>query len=154
MEFTIERDIFLKSISNAYGIIEKKSTLPILSNILIEANNSKIKITSTDLDIVFSEEIVPQNVKKSGTTTTSASILHDILRKLESNSKVQLSLQSINKLKLISGNSEFNLLCMPSDSFPLTEESFDQKFFSVASKKLLKLLNKTKISISNDETRH
>ena len=75
MEFTIERDIFLKSISNAYGIIEKKSTLPILSNILIEANNSKIKITSTDLDIVFSEEIVPQNVKKSGTTTTSASIL-------------------------------------------------------------------------------
>ena len=53
MEFKINRDIFLKAIGNAYGIIEKKSTLPILSNILIETKDSKIRITATDLDIIF-----------------------------------------------------------------------------------------------------
>ena len=76
------------------------------------------------------------------------------MRKLQSNSKVELSLQSINKLKLISGNSKFNLLCTPSDNFPLSDEDINKEGFKVSSQKLLKLLNKTKISISNDETRH
>ena len=154
MEFTIDRDVFLKTLSHANGIIEKKTTLPILSNILIEAKNSKIKITATDLDIIYFEEVSPQELKREGITTTSAGILYDILRKLQSNIKVELSLQSSNKLKLISGNSRFNLLCLPPDNFPLSDVKISQKNFEVSSKKLLKLLNKTKISISNDETRH
>ena len=93
MEFAINRDIFLKSLGHAYGIIEKKNTLPILSNVLLEAKNSKIKITATDLDIIYSEEISLDNLKKEGSTTTSANILYDILRKLEHNSTVELSLQ-------------------------------------------------------------
>jgi len=154
MEFTINRDIFLKSLGRAYGIIEKKTTLPILSNILIEAKDSKIRITATDLDIIYFEEILVQELKKEGSTTTSANILYDILRKLEPNSKVELSLQSKNKLKLVSGNSKFNLLCISSDNFPLSNEDIEQKSFEIPSQKMLKLLNKTKISISNDETRH
>ena len=154
MEFTINRDSFLKSLGHANGIIEKKTTLPILSNILIEAKNSKIKITATDLDIIYFEEITPQEIKKEGSTTTSSNILYDILRKLQSNTKVELSLLSPNKLKLVSGNSKFNLLCMPPDNFPLSEEDTSQNSFEISSGKLLKLLNKTKISISNDETRH
>ena len=154
MEFTIDKDVFLKSLSHAYGIIEKKTTLPILSNILIEAKDSKIRITATDLDIIYSEVISLKELKKEGSTTTSASVLHDILRKLETNSKAELSLQGANKLKLISGNSKFNLLCLSSDNFPLSDEDIKQKTFEVSSQKLLKLLNRTKISISNDETRH
>ena len=154
MEFTIDRDSFLKSLSHANGIIEKKTTLPILSNVLIEAKNSKIKITSTDLDIIYFEEIKPQEIKKEGSTTTSSNILYDILRKLQSGTKVEFSLLSTNKLKLISGNSKFNLLCIPPDNFPLSEGDDIQNNFEISSEKLLKLLNKTKISISNDETRH
>ena len=154
MEFIIDRDVFLKSLSHAHGIIEKKTTLPILSNILIEAKDSKIRLTATDLDIIYSEEIPLQSLKKEGSTTTSASILYDILRKLEANTKVELSLQNTNKLKLVSGNSKFNLLCMSSDNFPLSDEDVLQKTFEVTSLQLLKLLNKTRISISNDETRH
>ena len=135
-------------------LLKKKTTLPILSNILIEAKNSKIKVTATDLDIIYSEEIPLQELKKEGSTTTSASILYDILRKLEPNAKIELSLQSTNKLKLVSGNSKFNLLCISSDNFPLSDEDIKQKIFEVPSQKMLKLLNKTKISISNDETRH
>ena len=154
MEFTISRDTFLKSLSHAYGIIEKKTTLPILSNILIEAKDSKIRITATDLDIIYTEVISLQELKKEGSTTTSASIIYDILRKLEPNTKVELFLQSTNKLKLVSGNSKFNLLCLPPDNIPLSDEDIKQKTFEVSSKEMLKLLNKTKISISNDETRH
>ncbi len=154
MEFTINRDVFLKALSHANGIIEKKTTLPILSNILIEAKDSKIKITATDLDIVYFEEISPQELKKEGSTTTSASVLYDILRKLQPNAQVNLFLQNINKIKIVAENSKFNLLCLPPDNFPLSDENISQKTFEVSSQKLLKLLNKTKISISNDETRH
>jgi len=154
MEFIINRDIFLKSLGHAIGIIEKKTTLPILSNILIEAKGSKVKFTATDLDIIYFEEAEAQEIMKEGSTTTSASILYDILRKLQPNTKVELSQQSSNKLKLISGNSKFNLLSITADNFPLSEENISKKTFMVSSQKLLKLLNKTKISISSDETRH
>ena len=87
MEIAINRDIFLKSLSRAYGIIEKKTTLPILSNILIEAKDSKVKITATDLDIIYSEQVPLQELKKEGSTTTSASILYDILRKIRNKFK-------------------------------------------------------------------
>ncbi len=154
MEFTTNRDIFLKALSHANGIIEKKTTLPILSNILIEAKNSKIKITATDLDIIYFEEFLPEEVKTEGSTTTSANILYDILRKLQPEAKVQLSLLNPNKLKLIADKSKFNLLCLPSENFPLPDEDINQQNFEISSKKLLKLLNKTKISVSSDETRH
>ena len=95
-----------------------------------------------------------ENLVKEGSTTTSASVLYDILRKIEPNAKIELSLQSTNKLKLISGNSKFNLLCMSPDNFPLSDEDIMQKNFEVTSLEFLKLLNKTKISISSDDTRH
>ena len=154
MEVIVNRDIFLKSLSHACGIIEKKTTLPILSNILIDAKDSAITITATDLDIIYTEEIPLEGLKKIGTTTTSANVLYDILRKLEPNSKVELSLLNTNKLRLISGNSKFNLLCIEPDNFPLSNENMELKTFEIDSQKLLKLLNKSKISISNDETRH
>ena len=124
MEFSINRDVFLRSVSHAYGIIEKKTTLPILANILIEAKNSKIKVTATDLDIIYSEEISANNLGKEGSTTTSATVLYDILRKLESNTEINFSLQNANKLKMVSSNSKFNLLCISPDNFPLSEESY------------------------------
>jgi len=106
------------------------------------------------LDIIYFEEISPQEIKKEGATTTSANVLYDILRKLQPNAKVELNLTEKNKLKLVSDNSKFNLLCIPSDNFPISEENINQKPFEVLPEKLLKLLNKTKISISSDETRH
>ena len=81
-----------------------------MSNVLVEAKNSKIKITATDLDIIYSEEIPTLELKKVGATTTSANILYDILRELDTNSSVMVSLQSANKLKLVSGNFKSNYL--------------------------------------------
>ena len=102
MEFKVNRDVFLKALGHANGIIERKTTFPILSNVLIEAKNSKIKITATDLDIIYFEEVEPQELIKDGSTTTSVSTLYDILKKLEPGSEVKLSLQNPNKIKLVS----------------------------------------------------
>ena len=154
MELTLDRDVLLKSLSHAYGVVEKKSTVPILSNVLIEAKDKKVKITATDLDIIYSVEIPAIDIKKEGSTTTSVGIFYDILKKLAPNSKIELSLIDQKKIKLESGNSRFNLLCISSEDFPISNEDFKTKTFEIQSKKLLKLLNKTKISISGDETRH
>ena len=77
MNFGINREIFFEALSHIQGVIEKKGTLPILSNVLIEAKNSKLILTSTDLDIIFIEEISNLEIIHEGATTTSASILYD-----------------------------------------------------------------------------
>ena len=154
MEVVLDRDKLLNTLSHIQGIIEKKSTLPILSNVLIEAQDKSIKFTSTDLDLIFVEEIRDLNITKNGSTTISASIFYEIIRKCSSGSKINLSLISENKLELKSENSKFNLLCLPSSDFPFAQEETEVNSFSINSKLLLKLINKSKIAISNDETRH
>ena len=89
-----------------------------------------------------------------GRTTTTSSTIYDIVRKLSSGKKINLTLTDKNKLHLESEKSDFNLNCMSASEFPLTDENFNQNEFSMKSKHLLKLLNKCKFSISNDETRH
>ena len=154
MQFSIKRDKLLKSLNFVQGIVEKKNTLPILSNVLLQLKDKKLVIVATDLDIIFYDEITDVKVIKEGSTTTSAAILYDILRKISAESEINFDLKSENKLSLKSENSDFNLLCLPTDNFPSFADEFDGPEISLESKKFLKVLNKTKISISNDDTRH
>tara|TARA_B100000780_G_scaffold274745_1_gene240238 strand:- start:488 stop:1603 length:1116 start_codon:yes stop_codon:yes gene_type:complete len=154
MQFVIKRDALLKSLTLVQGIIEKKNTLPILSNVLLDVKNGKLSIIATDLDLVFYDEISEIQINKDGATTTSATILYDILRKISGNSDIKFDLKSENKLNLITDNSDFNLLCLPIDNFPNFVDNFESNEISFNKSKLLSLLNKTKISISNDDTRH
>jgi DNA polymerase-3 subunit beta len=154
MQFVIKRDTLLKSLNFVQGIVEKKNTLPILSNVLLQLKNNKLSIVATDLDIIFYDEINDVKIINEGSTTTSAAILYDILRKISSNSELKFDLKSENKLSLKSDNSDFNLLCLPTDNFPTFADEFEGKEISLNNSRFLKLLNKTKISISNDDTRH
>jgi len=154
MQFIVKRDILLKSLNFVQGIVEKKNTLPILSNVLLELKNNKLSIVATDLDIIFYDEIVDIKIVKEGSTTTSAAILYDILRKISSNSDLSFDLKTENKLSLKSENSDFNLLCLPVNNFPTFADEFEGKEITLNNNRFLKLLNKTKISISNDDTRH
>ncbi|SVA87759.1 uncharacterized protein METZ01_LOCUS140613, partial [marine metagenome] len=140
--------------SYCQGVIEKRSTLPILSNVLLDVSNGKLKITATDLDIIFIQQISNIEILEEGKITTSSSIMYDIVRKFSSGKKINFSNQSENKLQLESERSVFNLNCINASEFPLTDENFNENEFIIKSKELLKLLNKCKISISNDETRH
>jgi len=146
MEFSIKRDVLLKSLTLVQGIIEKKNTLPILSNVLLNAKNGKLTIIATDLDLVFYDEISEIKIITEGATTTSATI--------SGNSNIKFDLKNENKLNLITDNSDFSLLCLPTDNFPNFADDFENNEISFNKSKFLALLNKTKISISNDDTRH
>ena len=154
MQFVVKRDILLKSLNFVQGVVEKKNTLPILSNVLLQLKDNKLSIVATDLDIVFYNEISDVKIINEGSTTTSAAILYDILRKISSNSELNFDLKSENKLSLKSDSADFNLLCLPTDNFPSFADEFEGQEIALDKNRFLKLLNKTRISISNDDTRH
>ena len=154
MKFNANQQDLQQALNYCQGVIEKRSTLPILSNILLEAKDSKLTITATDLDLIFIHVINNIEVLEEGKTTTTSSIMYDIIRKFSSGKKINLTLTDASKLHLESEKSIFNLNCISPSEFPLTDENFDQNSFLIKSKQLLKLLNKCKFSVSNDETRH
>ena len=154
MKFNVNQQDLQQALNYCQGVIEKRSTLPILSNILIEANNSKLTITATDLDLIFIQQLSNVELIEEGKTTTTSSIMYDIIRKFSSGKKINLSLSDASKLQVESDKSIFNLNCINATEFPLTEQNFNENEFSIKSKQLLKLLNKCKFSVSNDETRH
>ena len=154
MKFNLNQQDLQKSLNYCQGVIEKRSTLPILSNVLLDASSSKLTITATDLDLIFIHQILNVEILEEGKTTTSSSIMYDIVRKFSSGKKIIFSSVGENKIHLESEKSDFNLNCISASEFPLTDEDFNKNEFSINSKNLLKLLNKCKFSVSNDETRH
>ncbi len=154
MKFNVNQQDLQQALNYCQGVIEKRSTLPILSNILLDVKNTNLTITATDLDLIFIHKIKNIEILEEGKTTTSSSIMYDIVRKISSGKKINLFLTDNNKIHLESDKSIFNLNCINASEFPLTDENFNQNEFTLKSKQLLKLLNKCKFSISNDETRH
>jgi len=154
MKFSVNQQDLQQALNYCQGVIEKRSTLPILSNILLSVHNSKLILTATDLDLIFIHHINNIEVVEEGKTTTTSSIMYDIVRKISSGKKINLTLNDKNKLQLESDKSIFNLNCISHSEYPATDEIFNHNEFSIKSKQLLKLLNKCKFSVSNDETRH
>ncbi len=154
MKFNVNQQDLQQALNYCQGVIEKRSTLPILSNVMLDASNSKLVITATDLDLIFIHQVNNIEIVKEGKTTTTSSIMYDIVRKFNSGKKINLTLTDVSKLQLESEKSIFNLNCISSTEFPLTDENFNENEFIIDSKKLLKLLNKCKFSVSGDETRH
>ena len=154
MKFNVNQKDLQEALSYCQGVIEKRSTLPILSNVLLDVGNSKLTITATDLDLIFVHQINNVEILENGKTTTTSSIMFDIVRKFSSDKKINLTMNNDSKLQLESDKSIFNLNCISSSEFPLTDENFNQNEFIINSKYFLKLLNKCKFSISSDETRH
>ena len=127
MRFSANQQDIQASLNYCQGVIEKRSTLPILSNILIDAANSKLKITATDLDLIFVNEISNIKIFEEGKTTTSSSIMFDIVRKIPSGSQINFVNTSENKLQLESDKSLFNLNSIGASEFPITDEDFKAK---------------------------
>ena len=154
MKFSVNQQDLQQALSFCQGVIEKRSTLPILANILLDVKDSKLIITATDLDLIFIHDLNNIEILEEGKTTTTSSIMYDIVRKFSSGKKINLTLNDSNKLHLESDKSIFNLNCIDASEFPLTDENFSENEFQIGSKEFLKLLNKCKFSVSNDETRH
>ena len=92
MKFNVNQKDLQKSLSYCQGVIEKRSTLPILSNVLLQANNKNLKITATDLDLIFIQNLSNIEILEEGKTTTSCSIMYDIVRKFNNEKKINFNL--------------------------------------------------------------
>ncbi len=99
MKFNVNQQDLQQALSYCQGVIEKRSTLPILSNVLLDASSSKLTITATDLDLIFIHQIKNIEVVEEGKTTTTSSIMYDIVRKFSSGKKINLSLSDTSKLQ-------------------------------------------------------
>ncbi|HKX92686.1 MAG TPA: DNA polymerase III subunit beta [Sphingomicrobium sp.] len=153
MKATIERATLLKSLGHVQSVVERRNTIPILSNVLIEArDDGSLRLMATDLDLQV-DESVPANVSQAGATTVSAHTLFDIVRKLPEGSQVEMSAAE-GKMQVNAGRSRFSLSTLPRDDFPVIAEGDLPTRFELPAATLRQIIEKTRFAISSEETRY
>ncbi len=129
MQVTLERSNLLKSLNHVHRVVERRNTIPILSNVLLRADGASLEMKATDLDLEINEA-TPAMVERGGATTVPAHLLYDIVRKLPEGGEVNLSTNAEGtSMSVVSGRSSFRLQCLPQSDFPeLTAGSFTHSF--------------------------
>jgi len=153
MKLTIERAALLRSLNHVQSVVERRNTIPILSNVLIEAADGRLSLTTTDMDLAMVES-VEADIAESGAITTPAHTLYDIVRKLPDGAQIALEYDGTEqKLSLASGRSRFVLACLPREEFPVMAEDDMPHKFVLSAQDLKSLIDKTRFAISTEETR-
>lgn len=154
MRVTLEQSNLLKSLGHVYRVVERRNTIPILSNVLLRADGNELHLKATDLDLEIFEK-APANVEQAGATTVPAHMLYEIIRKLPGGSEVMLAIDGdTSTLKLQSGKSQFTLQMLPVEDFPDISTGEFSHSFSMATGEIRKLINQTQFAISTEETRY
>jgi len=154
MRVTLEQSNLLKSLGHVYRVVERRNTIPILSNVLLRAEGDTLHLKATDLDLEIFEK-APAVVEQTGATTVPAHMLFEIIRKLPGGSEVMLSVdEESSTLKLSSGRSQFTLQILPVEDFPDISAGEFSHSFSMATGEIRKLINHTQFAISTEETRY
>jgi len=154
MKINVERGAFLKALSHVQSVVERRNTIPILSNVMVEAAKGQLKLTATDLDIEIVEAL-PADVLRNGAATAPAHMLYDIVRKLPEGAQVQAELLTSEggRLAVSAGSVRFELACLPKEDFPVMAAGALPHKFRLAAADLIRLIEKTKFAISTEETR-
>ncbi len=153
MKLTIERAVLMKSLGHVQNVVERRTTIPILSNVRMDAGDGFLRLTATDMDISFNEKVAAE-VVTAGVTTASAHMLYDIVRKLPDGAQVNLEVGDGDQLSLISGHSRFSLPLLAAEEFPVMTEGELTHHFSLPAANLRRLIDKTRFAISTEETRY
>ena len=154
MHLTIDKPSLTKALAHVASVVERRNTIPILSNVHLAAENNELKLTSTDLDMEI-VETVPCRTKGTGTTTVPAHMLHDIVRKLPDGVDIELVREGDQGRLVIScGAARFSLQTLPSDDFPSLSVDDLGHTFSLSASDLKRLIDKTRFAISTEETRY
>jgi len=154
MKISIERGTLLKAVSQAQSVVERRNTIPILANVLIEAEGETAQFRATDLDIEVVDKATAQ-VERAGATTVSATTLHEIVRKLPDGALVTLTADNAaGRLTVDAGRSNFSLATLPREDFPVMASSEYQSNFTAPAAMLRRLFDKSKFAISTEETRY
>ncbi len=153
MKISIEKNSIFKTLSHVQSIVEKKNAIPVLSNILIEAKDNILTLSATDMDVSITET-VNCNVIDPGSVTVSAHTLYDIIRKIPEGNEIEFISNDGKRFSIRSGNSKFSLACLPKEDFPIIEINQLKSELIIEAQVLLRLIDKTKFAISNEETRY
>jgi len=153
MKATIERATLLKGLGHVHSVVERRNTIPILSNVLIEADEGGgIRLMATDLDLQINET-VEANVSDPGATTVPAHTLFDIVRKLPEGSQVEI-IAAEARMQVNAGRARFSLATLPRDDFPVIAEGELPTRFELPAATLRQIIDKTRFAISTEETRY
>lgn len=154
MRVTLERSVLLKALNHVHRVVERRNTIPILSNVLLRAEGGDLHLKATDLDLEISEK-APAVVEQSGATTVPAHMFFDIVRKLPDGSEVMLATDTEGTLlNISSGRAKFSLQMLPDTDFPdITAGDFSHTF-RIPSIQIKKLIDHTQFAISTEETRY
>lgn len=153
MRVTLERANLLKSLNHVQRVVERRNTIPILSNVLLKAEEGTLTLKATDLDIEVTETVAG-SIEQSGATTVPAHILYDIVRKLPDGAEVMMAVGEDNTLKLVSGRSQFQLQMLPESDFPDLMASEFSHTFRMPCTDFKSLIDRTQFAISTEETRY
>ena len=154
MKFSIERSDLLKAVGQAQSVVERRNTIPILANVLIDAEGDLVSFRATDLDIEVVDQ-APAKVERAGATTVNAVTLHEIVRKLPDGALVTLTDDgAAGRLTVEAGRSNFSLATLPREDFPIMASSEYEANFTVSAPTLRRLFDKSKFAISTEETRY
>lgn len=154
MKFSVERSALVKSLSRVQSVVEKRTTIPILSNILIGAEGQQLALCATDMDLEI-VDAVPASIGESGSTTVPAHTLYDIVRKLPDDVTLNISMnEGKNAITISAGRSTYKLGCLPREDFPEMATSKSANSFTLPASILRNLLDRTRFAMSTEETRY
>ena len=154
MKLTIERTALLKSLGHVQSVVERRNTIPILSNVLVEAKGERVALTATDMDLAIVDH-APAEIAAPGSATVPAHMLYDIVRKLPEGSQVSLELAGDGgQVAIKAGRSRFTLQTLPKEDFPSTAAGDLPHRFPLAAVDLRSLIDHTRFAISTEETRY
>ncbi len=154
MKVTIERSALVKALGHVQSVVERRNTIPILANVLLQADGGALTLTATDLDIEISES-APADVARKGSTTVSALMLYEIVRRLPEGAQIRLDLLPEEaRLQVSAGRSQFSLAVLPEEDFPTLAAGDLGVRFSIETKDLQRLFDKSRFAMSQEETRY
>jgi len=154
MKLIIKRSALFKSLQHVQSVVERRNTIPILSNVQLTAEGDQLGLTATDMDIWVYDKTSAE-VKASGSVTAPAHMLFDIVRKLPDGSEVELELGGTEgQLSLRSGHTFFSLASLPVEDFPAASEGNWGAEFPMPSEAICELIDRTRFAMSTEETRY
>ncbi len=154
MKITFERADLLRVLSHVQSVVERRNTIPILSNVKIEATNDRVTLNATDMDLEMVESLTLP-IDTPGAITAPAHTLHDIVRKLPDGAQVAMeTTDEESRLGLRAGRSRFTLACLPTADFPVMAGGDLPHTFALSSSELRALIDRTRFAISTEETRY
>jgi DNA polymerase-3 subunit beta len=153
MKLTIERAALLKALGHVQSVVERRNTIPILSNVKLDASDSQVDLRATDMDLEILE-VVPAQIVAAGAVTVPAHTLYEIVRKLPDGAQVEVDAAGGDRLALRSARTRFSLACLPAEDFPLMASGDFRVRFIVSAGDLRRLIDRTRFAISTEETRY